>query len=66
MKKIFGLFLKVVALILFQNIIKVLTGTNIVKQVKFKGVRWGVRSKILFPETMLAKIFQTNCSFSVK
>ena len=40
--------------------------TKIVKQIKFEGV-WGrVRSKNLFPEPTIYKIFETNSSFHVK
>ena len=46
--------------------IKALKVTKIVKQIKFEEAWWQVGSKILFTETILAKIFQTNCTFSVK
>ena len=40
--------------------------TKIVKEIKFKGV-WGqVRSKKLFPETIIHKISETSSSFHGK
>ena len=65
-KQIFAPFCKLVALILDQNCIKVLRVSKCVKQIIFERVWWRVRSKILFEETILAKLFQTNCSFSLK
>ena len=65
-RQIFALFCKLVALILGLNCIQVLRVTKIVKQIKFEGAWWKVRSKILFAERILAKIYQTNCSFFVK
>ena len=65
-KQIFACFFKLVSLILGWNSIKVLRVIKIVKQIKFEGAWWQPRSKIHFAETILAKIFQTNCSFSLK
>ena len=39
---------------------------EIVKQIKFERVWEGIRSKILFPETIIHKIFEINYSFHVK
>ena len=42
------------------------TVTKIVKKIKFKGV-WGrVRSKKLFPETIIHNMFETDSGFYVK
>ena len=65
-KQSLALSCQLVALILGWNCIKGLRVTKIVKQIKFEGAWWWVKSKILLAETILAKISQTNCSFSVK
>ena len=65
-KQIFALFCQLVALISGQNCIKVLRVTKSVKQIKFEGAWWSLKSKILFVEAILAKMPQSNCSFSVK
>ena len=65
-KQILAPFCKLVALILGQNYIKVLRVSKCVKQIIFERVWWRVWSKKLFEETILAKLFQTNCSFSLK
>ena len=65
-KQIFAFFFKLVSLTLDWNSIKVLRVIKIVKQIKFVGAWWQLRSKIHFAETILPKIFQVNCSFSEK
>ena len=40
--------------------------TKIVKEIKFEWGLGQVRSKKLFPETIIHKIFETNSSFHVK
>ena len=38
---------------------------KIIKQIKFEGVCDEVRSKKLFPKTIIQKIFERNSSFDV-
>ena len=58
-------FYKLVALTLGYNSVENLRVTNIVKEIRFEGVGLD-RSKILFPDTAIHNIFETNCSFHVK
>ena len=46
--------------------VKSLKVTKTIKEFKFEGKLRLVRSKVLFPETILAKIHERNFSVSVK
>ena len=53
-------FCNLVVLILSWNCVKSLVVTRICKKIKFDGELERVRSKKLFPETIMDKIFETN------